>query len=64
MRTCQPLNFRIAVEPTTGTVGNTVIIYLTDANHQVIGQIAAQRKIGSRQALRAWLLAQAPHCIQ
>ncbi len=64
MRTCQPLNFRIAVESTTGSVGNTIIIYLTDANHQVIGQIAAQRKTGSRQAVRAWLLSQAPHCTQ
>ena len=42
LRTCQPIQFVIQVFP-PGAIGNFIITYLTDANHNVIGQIAAQR---------------------
>jgi hypothetical protein len=40
--TCQPVTFHIAMFPPQA-LGNFIKIYLTDKDHNVIGQIAAQR---------------------
>lgn len=42
LRTCQPVHFQIYVFPPEA-LGNFIKIYLTDKDHKVIGQIAAQR---------------------
>ena len=42
LRTCQPVVFGLAVFPPS-SLGNFIKIYLTDREHKVIGQIAAQR---------------------
>lgn len=58
LRTCQPVQIMIQVIP-PGALGNFIIIYLTDANHNVIGQIAAQRvaapAFGAQGADLDWL---------
>ncbi len=60
LRTCQPVQIVIQVIP-PGALGNFIIIYLTDANHNVIGQIAAQRvgapSTDAQGANPAWLSA-------
>ncbi len=50
LRTCQPVQFVIQVIP-PAAAGNFIIIYLTDKDHNVIGQIAAQRVTPAPQAV-------------
>jgi len=61
LRTCQPVQFVIQVIP-PDALGNFITIYLTDKDHKVIGQVAAQRVAaepkgvgGSRNGLIRWL---------
>jgi len=42
LRKCQPQSFGVVILPPTWA-GNFIIIYLTDKDHNVIGQIASQR---------------------
>ncbi len=44
LRTCQQVQFVIQVVP-PDVLGNFIIIYLTDKEHKVIGQVAAQRVV-------------------
>lgn len=62
MPVCTPLNFQIAVE-VDGKVGDSILIYLTDKDHQVIGQIVAQRTPSNRQAVYGLSIAQSVDCI-
>lgn len=42
LRTCQPVQFVLQVVP-PDALGNFITIYLTDKDHNVIGQVAGQR---------------------
>jgi hypothetical protein len=61
LRTCQPVIFDLVVLP-PDTLGNFIKIYLTDKDHKVIGQVAAQRVTPAHDAnpfaaggMNAWL---------
>ena len=66
LRTCQPVVFGLGVTPPSA-LGDFIKIILTDKDHKVIGQIAAQRVAApnalatlSVEEFAAWL---APECV-
>ncbi len=54
---CQPQHFLINIDP-PGWPGDFITIYLTDAQHNVIGQITSQRVVLVRQGPRLFRRAQ------